>query len=207
MILASAVLLGIASPQPSGGIAGVYLTNQMEMAGALDLQPDGRFRYRLDYGAVSEEGEGEWASDGRSVLLTSMPMPELPAFTLVRDDPAPKGQLFVALDNPDLRWSPLEVEVTLAVGGRRIIASAGGNGRVDLPDGVRAAAVKMLLPIYETGGEPVMLTATTGHRLLFRLAPNDFGKAAFRGQALPLDAGSIIMHRYETTIVFRRSDK
>ena len=139
--------------------------------------------------------------------IASMPMPELPAFTLVRDDPAPKGQLFVALDNPDLRWSPLEVEVTLVDGGRRIVASAGGDGRVDLPDGVGAAAVKMLLPIYETGGELVMLNAKTGHQLLFRFDPNDFGKAAFRGQALPLDAGSIIMHRYETTIVFRRSDK
>lgn len=207
MILASAILLAIASPQPAGGIAGVYVTDQMEMAGALDLQPGGRFRYQLDYGAVSEQAEGEWTSDGRSVRLTSKPMPKLPAFKLVRDDPAPDGQLFVALDNPDLRWSPLEVEVTPAGGDMPIVASAGGDGRVDLPNGLRAAAVKMLLPIYESGGEPVMLDAKTGHRLLFRLDPNDFGKAAFRGQVLPLDAGSIIMHRYGTRIVFRRSDK
>lgn len=207
MILASALLLATGSPQPAGDVAGLYVTNQMEMAGALDLQPGGRFHYQFDYGAVSEQAEGDWTSDGRVIRLTSKPMPKLPAFTLVRDDPAPEGQLFVALDNPDLRWRPLEAEVTPAGGGMPIVLSAGDNGRVELPMGVRAAAVKLLLPVYEAAGEPVKLSAGSGHRLLFRLDPNDLGKAAFRGQTLPLDAGSIIMHRYETTIVFRRSDK
>lgn len=207
MILASALLLATGSPQPAGDVAGVYVTNQMEMAGALDLQPGGRFRYQLDYGAVSEQAEGEWTSDGRSVRLTSKPMPKLRAFTLVRDDPAPDGQLFVALDNPDLRWSPLEAEVTPAGGGKPIVLSAGDDGRVELPKGVRAASVKMVFPVYDAAGESVKLSAGSGHRLLFRLDPNDLGKAAFRGYELPLDADAIIMHRYETTIVFRRSDK
>ncbi|MFP5330033.1 MAG: hypothetical protein ACLGHC_07865 [Alphaproteobacteria bacterium] len=207
MILAYALLLAAIWPHSSAGVAGLYVTNQMEMAGALELQPQGRFRYRFDYGAVSEEAEGVWTSDGRSVRLTSEPMPRLPAFTLLSDDPAPSGQLFVAIDNPPLRWSPLEVEVTPAGGGAPIAASAGEDGRVDLPEGVRAAAVRLLFPVYESAGEPVKLEGDRGHRLLFRLDPNDFGKAAFRGEAMPLDAGAIIMHRYETTIVFRRADK
>ena len=55
--------------------AGLYEINQMEMAGGLELRPDGRFRYALDYGAVSEESEGRWAFEDGTVVLTTDPMP------------------------------------------------------------------------------------------------------------------------------------
>ena len=55
--------------------AGLYRINQMEMAGGLELRADGRFRYVFDYGAVSEETEGNWAAKGSTVLLTTDPMP------------------------------------------------------------------------------------------------------------------------------------
>ena len=65
----------------------------MEVGAALELQANGHFRYQLDYGAVSEQGEGDWTFDGTIVRLTSNPMPKLPSFELARDDPAPKGEL------------------------------------------------------------------------------------------------------------------
>ena len=55
--------------------AGLYRIDQMEMAGGLELRPDGRFRYALEYGAVSEESEGDWTANGATVLLTTDPMP------------------------------------------------------------------------------------------------------------------------------------
>ncbi len=55
--------------------AGLYEINQMEMAGGLELRPDGRFRYALDYGAVSEESEGRWTFEDGTVVLTTDPMP------------------------------------------------------------------------------------------------------------------------------------
>jgi hypothetical protein len=60
------------APPPA---AGLYEINQMEMAGGLELQPDGRFRYAFDYGAVSEVSEGRWVIEGTIVLLTTDPMP------------------------------------------------------------------------------------------------------------------------------------
>ena len=69
-LIASALLLA-ATPQ----LAGLYKINQMEMAGGLELKPDGRFRYAFDYGAVSEEAEGNWVADGDNVVLTTDPMP------------------------------------------------------------------------------------------------------------------------------------
>lgn len=68
--LASAALLA-AAPQ----FAGLYEINQMEMAGGLELRPDGRFRYAFDYGAVSEEAQGNWVAEGDNVVLTTDPMP------------------------------------------------------------------------------------------------------------------------------------
>lgn len=55
--------------------AGLYRINQMEMAGGLELSPDGRFRYGFDYGAVSEGGEGNWTFEDGKVVLTTDPMP------------------------------------------------------------------------------------------------------------------------------------
>lgn len=77
MIALAAVLLA-AAPLPTGEVAGQYETDQIEVAAGLELQPGGRFRYALDYGAVSERAEGSWTFDGTTVRLTSTPLsPEL----------------------------------------------------------------------------------------------------------------------------------
>jgi len=71
IIAASGFALAKAPPQ----LAGLYEIHQMEMAGGLELQPNGRFRYAVDYGAVSEVSEGKWEVEGGTVLLTTYPMP------------------------------------------------------------------------------------------------------------------------------------
>ncbi len=55
-------------------LTGFYTANQMEVAAAIDLDPDGKFAYSLDYGAVSEVAEGSWTSEGSTVYLTSTRM-------------------------------------------------------------------------------------------------------------------------------------
>ena len=74
MVGAGALLLA-----PAAAIAGFYQAHQMEVGAALDLQKNGHFRYQLDYGAVSEQAEGDWAFDGKTVRLTTReaaPAPE-----------------------------------------------------------------------------------------------------------------------------------
>ena len=76
-LLGAAILIaapGGASAETPAGFAGLYEINQMEMAGGLELQPGGRFRYAFDYGAVSEVSEGKWTVEGDTVLLTTDPM-------------------------------------------------------------------------------------------------------------------------------------
>ena len=103
MIGLAGLSLFAAPATASPSFAGYYETSQMEVAGGLDLKLNGKFRYALSYGAVDEEGEGDWTSDGKTVRLTSNPMPKGPTFELVRDDPAPKGQVWMTFDKSELQ--------------------------------------------------------------------------------------------------------
>jgi len=67
--------LAVTAPAEPPRFAGLYRISQMEMAGGLELEPNGRFRYAFDYGAVSEESEGNWTVRDGNVLLTTDPMP------------------------------------------------------------------------------------------------------------------------------------
>ena len=60
--------------QSAQDLAGLYRTEQMEVAAALELKADGSFQYSLDYGAVSEAAEGQWAAAEGIVRLTSEPL-------------------------------------------------------------------------------------------------------------------------------------
>ena len=72
VVMAALAVTAPAEPPP---FAGLYGISQMEMAGGLELEPNGRFRYAFDYGAVSEESEGNWTVRDGNVLLTTDPMP------------------------------------------------------------------------------------------------------------------------------------
>jgi len=105
LLLLSPLVAAAAVPSP----AGTYTIHQMEMAGGLELQPNGHFRYAFTYGAVDEESEGDWKLDGDTVRLTSKPMPKEPDFEVVRDEPAPQGDLILLLERPFQGWNgPLD---------------------------------------------------------------------------------------------------
>jgi hypothetical protein len=202
-MIAAALLLAAAPVQPSQ-LAGLYQTSQMEMAGALELAPNGHFRYQLEYGAASESAEGDWSLDGDTVRLTSNPMPKQPRFTLISDNPAPKGELWLLLEKSAIDLGgPLHAIVTLEGEAEPALIVADQEGRVDLR-GQRVTTVQPLMPVYEAAADPVTLSADRGHKLLFRFEPNEMGRAAFSSEPLQLDGSSLLLQRYETVIRFTR---
>ena len=124
-----AVLLVAAAP---ANLAGLYQAQQMEVGAALELQKNGHFRYQLDYGAVSEQAEGYWTTDGKTVRLTSKPMPKQPSYELIRDDPAPKGELMMTLEPPgfgaDYRIDAVAID---AATGEKGMVTTDSDGRVE----------------------------------------------------------------------------
>ncbi len=197
---AAFLLLAVAAPNDP--LAGLYRTHQMEVAAALELQPNGHFRYGLSYGAMDEQAEGVWVADGSTVRLTSSPMPKEPSFELVRDEPAPKGELFIALEKTDFGWGgPLHAVARLAGEAEPALIVADEEGRVDLRGRI-VTSVQPLMPMSKTAGRPVALSADRGHRLLFRFHANDFGTAAFRNQPLTRSGADLLLQRYDTTFRF-----
>lgn len=71
MILSPPVAVLVAPAPLPAILPGLYIAQQMEVGAALELSPDGRFRYQLDYGAASESAEGRWTAAGGVLLLTS----------------------------------------------------------------------------------------------------------------------------------------
>lgn len=72
MGLFSALFLLVMAEAPAQ--AGFYMSNQMEVGAALQLDEDGKFQYQLDYGAVTETAEGNWSVDGNTLYLTATRM-------------------------------------------------------------------------------------------------------------------------------------
>lgn len=198
-------LLLVAAPAPTkASLAGQYEVRQMEMAGGLELKRDGHFRYAFSYGAVDEEGQGDWAFDGKTVSLTSSPMPKAPSFELVHDEPAPKGELYMTLEDPGFQWGhPLEALATEDMKSGFEI-DADDSGRVDLTGKPAIAAVAPLMPVYGPTGEIFHLAPDRGHRLLFRFHANDLGKARFDHQPLSISGNGLTLQRYDAQIRFIR---
>lgn len=212
MRTAFAVLMGVAAfimpamAQDRAALSGGYQADQMEVGAALLLAPDGRFRYVLDYGAVSESAEGRWTAEGDTVRLTTEPKVKPPAFAVVKDEPAQAGELRVALADPGFDWGdPLEVAIEFAgVAGRRVRA-VGKDGLVPLEPGETPVSVVPVMPVYGIAEPPHRLTPG-GHHILFRFDANDFGRADFSGEPLRIDGTTLVLNRYDIAIRFKRVD-
>ena len=198
MVLAAIALL----TARAAGVAGVYETRQIEVAAALELKPDGHFRYALSYGAVDEEAEGDWTFDGKAVRLTSNPMPKAPSFELVRDDPAPKGELSMTLEDPGFAWGHGLEALARAESNRLFEISADDSGHVDLTGKPPVQAIAPEMPVYGPTGQLFPLSTDRGHRLLFRFHANDLGKSRFDRQEVLLNGTDLVMDRYDTSFRF-----
>jgi hypothetical protein len=201
MIAVAALLLA-----PAASIAGVYQAQQMEVGAALELKNNGHFRYQLDYGAVSEHAEGDWSFDGKTVRLTTRPMPKSPSFELVRDDPAPTGELVMAVEPPGFgaEGYRLDAIVTDSSSGEKGLVTTDERGRVEAGKH-RLSAIEPMVPVYGTVGGHFLLSADRGHHLILRFHANDLGTAAFDREPLPLTGSGLVLNRYDTEIRFIRS--
>lgn len=201
--LCAVALLAIASSAvASPPLAGLYEIRQMEMAGGLELQPNGHFRYALEYGAVSEQGEGDWVAEGSTVFLTSNPKPKQPNFVLVKDEPAPAGKLSVTLEPPGFGWTGrMDLVATIAGQEQPVGLEATSDGDVDT-HGATVTSIRPVVPIYGFLGDPIAIKPG-GHRIILRFMPNEVGKAAFEREPLMLNDGNLLMQRYDAVITFR----
>lgn len=202
-MFASLAILLAAAASNAPPVAEFYEIRTMEVGGGLELRHDGHFRYALEYGAASEQAEGRWTYDGRTVRLTTVPMPKPPAFELVRDDVAPKGEVWMKFEK-GFNWTGrVDAMATVQGSPEKGLVTTRGDGRVDT-GGRILTSIEPLVPVYGTPGGPIRLDPRRGHRLLLRFHPNDVGKAAFRGEVLSVEGNDLILDRYDTRVRFVR---
>lgn len=202
LILLAALLAPAGVPLPAS-IAGNYQIETMEVGGGLELAKNGHFRFGLAYGAVDEEAEGEWSTDGKTVRLTSKPMPNAPAFELVADDPAPRGELWLTVDWQDLDWTGRVDAIATDPAGARGLVTTNEDGRVD-SGGHILAAIDPMVPVFGIPAGHFALSQERGHRLRLKFHANDLGHAAFQSEPLEIRGKDLIMKRYDTEIRFVR---
>lgn len=200
-MLIAAFLLAATTPS----VAGLYQSHEMEVGAALELRKNGHFRYEFDYGAVSEEAEGDWTFDGKTVRLTSKPMPRLPSFELVRDDPAPKGEVVMTVEPPGFGAEGYRIDAVAvdADSGEKGLVTTDESGKVE-SGSHRLASIDPMVPVYGTVAGHFPLSPDRGHHLVLRFHANDLGHAAFDHEPLALKDGALVFDRYDTEIRFVR---
>ena len=199
MVAALALLLA-----PAASVVGFYQSHQMEVGAALELQKNGHFRYQLDYGAVSEHAEGDWTFDGKIVRLTTKPPPKQPSLELVRDDPAPAGQVSMKLEPPGFGEGYRLDAIATDAAGQKGRVTTDDQGMVEAGSH-KLSAVEPLIPVYGNVAGHFPLSPERGHRLLFRFHANDLGTAAFDGEPLALTSSGLVLNRYDSEIRFIRA--
>ncbi len=189
---------------PVMALAGLYQAQQMEFGAALELKANGTFRYQLDYGAVSEHAEGRWTSEGGIVRLTTQPRPVSPKFELIHDDPAPPGEISIAVEPPGLGEGlrPDAIATGVASHEQRLVETD-TDGRVQA-DARSIAALELLVPIYGSSAGRFDLDPRRGHRLLLRFHANDLTTANFDREPLMAGRNGLVLKRYDTEIRFMR---
>jgi hypothetical protein len=207
LAFATAGLASAAEPSAQAqqaALAGRYDGGQMEMAVALELGADGRFRYALSYGALDEQAEGTWTAADGEVQLTSDPL-VLPRFVVVPGKSWSLPNLSILLDvPPGISRQYFTAHVAMADGGtiERQLGADGLTLKLGRKD--RALAVTLELEIYGVRSAPLILARGRGGEAHFRFEPGDLGKVAFDRTPLLREGGVLLFERHGRTIRFRR---
>ena len=202
VILLAALLAAGAGPRKAS-LAGEYQIETMEVGGGIELGKNGHFRFGLSYGALDEEAEGDWRRDGRTVRLTSKPMPNPPALELIGDDPAPKGELWLVVDWGSLNWTGRIDALATDASGAQGMVTTDEQGRVE-SGGHALAAIDPMVPVFATRAGHFPLSLDHGHRLRLKFHANDLGHAAFYSEPLEIRGRDLVMKRYDREIRFVR---
>jgi hypothetical protein len=182
-------------------LAGDYDGGQMEVGAELALLASGHFRYQLAYGALDESASGTWEVHDGAVFLTTVPAVVPPHFTVLSDQPDPRGGLWITISNGPVMEGANQT-VYLLYGDAPpsnenppSVADVAPDGHVPLPDKGMPRAIILAIPVVPVIDKPIPLTGAAGHHLTVRFDPNGIGNADFRAQRLDLQDGVLVMTR------------
>jgi hypothetical protein len=203
------LLASVAADAHPARLVGQYEASRMELAAALELSADGRFRYALSYGALDEQAAGTWHAEGARVLLDSDPI-KSPRFTMLSQSNSTDKALHVSLQLPpglDPQYFNALVELT---DGHTLDGQLSEEGlSLALAPDQHPARLRILLPVFEIASDPIAVDPAKGLSFRFRFDPNDLGRVRFTGTPLAIDKDQLILARHGIELHFqseRRAD-
>jgi len=201
----NALLLATAIAIAPADLVGVYDGGQIELAAGLELRADGRFRYGLTYGALDEQAEGSWLIEGDQVLLTTEPAVVAPRFTLTEQKPTQSGALELSVVDPKGRALPnIDIAVAYDEGDPDILQSREEPVAVPLDAARPPRTILLAVPVFDVASEPFAIDPAKGYGFHFRFEPNGLGTADFKRTPLAIEAGVLVLPRFDRTLRFQR---
>ncbi|HEX8640960.1 MAG TPA: hypothetical protein VF704_07355 [Allosphingosinicella sp.] len=184
---------------------GLYVANEREMASALELRADGRFRWGFSYGALDMLAEGRWrqAEDGAIVLDTEPPV-RPPEVALVGSGREEAPGLAVRVADAAGHTPPyLDIEGEYDSGEPGYAHLEDDAYRFEPAPGRRIVAIRVIVgfAMFRSAPIPVPPDATL-IRLSF--AANDLGRADFRGARAVPDGDALVLDVLGSPIRYRR---
>ena len=198
LLLAAALFLPVAPADARSPYAGRYrVAAGPDIAGRLELEPDGRFRYVLSAGALDQHAEGSWTETGGDIRLTTDPKPVPPSFARGPDAKPEEGKdaptLHVRLaDGRDLAGIDFRLGLT---GGTSMAGYTQAEGwSFEAPGDQTIAWVELVEPIYGVVSPRFVLDPPAAGGLVFVLTPNDIAIADFRNDRLERRTDDFVLH-------------
>lgn len=204
-LLALAASMLVADDAHPARLVGLYTGNQTEIAAGIELHADGRFHYRLSYGALDEVAAGSWRAENGRVLLTTDPF-KPPRIALLARGPETPGELHVTVEAPKgLQPGLFAVAIRNAAGAVHVERIADSDLRLRLRPGDAQSTAWLVLPVLNVQSAPVTLSPE-GEMLRFRFEPNELGKADFRDTPLAVDGQDLLLDRFDRHLRFHHVD-
>jgi hypothetical protein len=173
------------------------LVGEHDVASQLEIRPDGGFSYMLAAGALDEQAEGRWTSDGKVVRLTTAPKPKPAEFSAGSASHTNEGPLRLKVNAPDGHGI---AGVDLRVGFEKgePIESYTQEYGWELPSKEKRVPrwVELGLAMYAIGWRRFEIDVAKANDLSFVFTPNDFGTVDFQDLPLDIEEGRLVMHRY-----------
>ena len=192
-----------ADPHPAQYV-GRYNGGQMEVAAALELSADGRFRYALSYGALDEQASGTWHAEGAGVVLDSDAV-KAPRFVLLGQERGEARVVQLGLELPEGTDAQFFLAGIELADGRVMGGHFSAEGySFPLEPGQEPVRVQIALPMFDISSDPVSVDPARGLRFRFRFEPNELGRVDFRGTLLRVEKGQLLLDRHGVALHFRR---
>lgn len=201
-ILALLILFG--GPAGAQSPVGRYrLVGEHDVASQLEIRADGGFSYMLAAGALDEQAEGRWTSDGKVVRLNTIPKPKPAEFSAGSVAHTDEGPFRLKVNAPN-GHGIAGVDLRIGFDSGDPIESYTQEYGWGLPSDEKRSPrwVELGLAMYNIGWKRFEIDTVKGNDLVFVFTPNDLGTVDFENLPLDIQDGRLVMHRYGGTLTY-----